>query len=139
MTRARAALRVADGGAQNVGESLLRLMVLELDVGVPETQYVVREGSRWAAVDVRVGRHLFEFDGRVKYLDREQGGVADRPVTQVLWEEKQREDWLRRAQGGHGMSRVVWSEMFGTERGRTVRRLAREYAQTRSRFGREAG
>ncbi|MEO5708451.1 MAG: hypothetical protein ABIQ59_01320 [Nocardioidaceae bacterium] len=139
VTRARAALRVADGGAQNIGETLLRLMVLELDIGVPETQYVVREGSRWAAVDVRVGRHLFEFDGRVKYLEREQGGVADRPVTQVLWDEKQREDWLRRAQGGHGMSRVVWSELFGTERRRTLRRLAQEYAQTRSRFGREAG
>ena len=31
-------------GAQNVGESLLRLMVLELDIGLPETQYVVRRG-----------------------------------------------------------------------------------------------
>lgn len=139
VTEARAAVRVADGGAQNVGESLLRLMVLELDIGVPETQYVVREGSRWAAVDVRVGRHLFEFDGRIKYLDRAQGGVADRPVAQVLWDEKQREDWLRRAQGGHGMSRVVWSEMFGAERRRTLRRMAAEYHQTETRFGRETG
>jgi hypothetical protein len=139
VTRARAAVQVADGGAQNVGETLLRLMVLELDIGEPETQYVVREGSRWAAVDVRVGRHLFEFDGRVKYVDRTQGGVADRPVTQVLWDEKQREDWLRRAQGGHGMSRVVWSEMFGAERRRTLRRMAEEYHQTEIRLGREAG
>lgn len=139
VTRARAAVRVADGGAQNVGETLLRLMVLELDIGVPETQYVVREGSRWAAVDVRVGRHLFEFDGRIKYVDRERGGVADRPASQVLWDEKQREDWLRRAQGGHGMSRVVWSEMFGAERRRTLHRLAQECHQTRSRFGRDAG
>ncbi len=139
VTRARAALAVADGGAQNVGESLLRLMVLELDIGIPETQYVVREGSRWAAVDLRVGRHLFEFDGRIKYVGRALGGVADRPVTQVLWDEKQREDWLRRAQGGHGMSRVVWSEMFGTERRRTLRRMAEEYRRTESRFGRDAG
>ncbi len=117
VTRARAAVEIADGGAQNVGESLLRLMVLELGIGRPETQYVVTEGSRRAEVDLRVGRHLFEFDGRVKYVDREHGGVADRPVTQVLWEEKQREDWLRRVYGGHGMSRVVWDELFGDARG----------------------
>lgn len=87
-------------------------MVIELDVGVPETQYVVREGSRWAAADVRVGRHLFEFDGRVKYLGRDRGGVADRPVEDVLWDEKLREDWLRRADGGYDVSRVVWSDLL---------------------------
>jgi hypothetical protein len=139
VTRARAAVEVADAGAQNVGESLLRLMVLELGIGRPETQYVVTEGSRRAEVDLRVGRHLFEFDGRVKYVDREHGGVADRPVTQVLWEEKQREDWLRRVYGGHGMSRVVWDELFGEARRRTLRRLRAEYRQTQERFGREAG
>ena len=139
VTRARAAVEIADAGAQNVGESLLRLMVLELGIGRPETQYVVTEGSRRAEVDLRVGRHLFEFDGRVKYVDREHGGVADRPVTQVLWEEKQREDWLRRVYGGHGMSRVVWDELFGEARGRTLRRLRAEYRQTQERFGREAG
>jgi hypothetical protein len=139
VTRARAAVEVADGGAQNVGETLLRLMVLELDIGRPETQYVIREGSRWAQVDVRVGRHLFEFDGRIKYVDRERGGVADRPVSQVVWEEKQREDWLRGAQGGYGMSRVVWAEMFGAERRRTLRRMAEDFHRTQLRFGREAG
>jgi hypothetical protein len=40
---------VADGGAASVGESLLRLLVLELDIGRPETQFVVREGWRRAA------------------------------------------------------------------------------------------
>ena len=50
VTRARAAVEAADGGAQNVGESLLRLMVLELGIGRPETQYVVTRGRaapRW--------------------------------------------------------------------------------------------
>jgi hypothetical protein len=139
VTRAREAVRVADGGAQNIGESLLRLIVLELDIGVPETQFRLTEGSRWADVDLRVGRHLFEFDGRVKYLGREQGGVADASPDEVLWREKQREDWLRRVGGGYGMSRVVWREMFGAERRRTLRRLYAEYQQTLARFGRDAG
>lgn len=135
VTEARSAVRVADGGAQTVGESLLRVMVLELDIGRPETQYRVVEGTRWADADLRVGRHLFEFDGRIKYLDRVHGGVADRPVSQVLWEEKRREDWLRRAGGGYGVSRVVWEEMFGARRRETLRRLFAEYQQTVARFG----
>ena len=135
VTGARAAVRYADGGAQSVGESLLRLIVLELDRGVPETQFIVREGDRWAAVDLRLGRHLFEFDGRVKYLGREQGGVDDRPPEVILWEEKQREDWLRRVDGGYGISRVIWPEMFGAARARTLRRLDAEVAETLRRFG----
>lgn len=136
---ARAAVKVADGGAATVGESLLRVMVLELNIGVPETQYVVREGSRWAAADLRVGRHLFEFDGKIKYVGRALGGVADRPAPEVLWDEKQREDWLRRAGGGHGISRVVWREMFGAARRETLRRLWWEYQQTVARFDSRAG
>ena len=137
-TRARAAVRVADPGAHTIGETLLRLMVLELRIGIPETQYVVSEGGRVARADLRVGRHLFEFDGRTKYVERSRGGVAERPVNQVVWEEKQREDWMRRAMGGHGMSRVVWSEMFGDARRRTLRRLRQEYAATVARFGHQA-
>lgn len=134
-TRARAAVRAADAGAQTIGETLLRLMVLELRIGVPETQYRMAEDGRVAYADMRVGRHLFEFDGRTKYVDRSLGGVADRPAHQVLWEEKQREDWMRRAMGGHGVSRVVWSEMFGSNRRRTLRRLRQEYDATVARFG----
>ena len=135
VTRARAAARLADAGAQTIGETVLRIIVLELDIGVPETQFVVREGDRWAAVDLRVGRHLFEFDGRVKYVERERGGVADRPLGQVVWDEKRREDWLRAADGGYGMSRVVWEELWGRARVALKRRLLAEYAETVRRFG----
>jgi hypothetical protein len=137
-TRARAAVRVADRGAQTIGETLLRLMVLELRIGVPDTQYRISEGGRVAWADLRVGRHLFEFDGRTKYVERSRGGVAELPVNEVVWREKQREDWMRRAMGGHGVSRVVWSEMFGAARERTLRRLRREYDATVARFGRGA-
>lgn len=136
VTAARAAVDVADGGAQTVGETLLRLMVLELRIGVPETQFVVEEeDGRRAEVDVRVGRHLFEFDGRVKYVGRARGGVADRPVEEILWLEKQREDWLRRADGGYGVSRVVWADLFGARRRATLRRLHGEFQGTLRRFG----
>lgn len=135
ITPARAAVEVADAGAQTVGESLLRLMVLELEIGTPQTQFVITEGGRRAEVDLRVGRHLFEFDGRVKYRGRESGGVADEPPEQVVWREKQREDWVRRADGGYGMSRVVWAEMFGARRRATLRRLKEEFEGTLRRFG----
>ncbi len=137
-TRARAAVRVADAGAATIGESLLRLMVLELRIGVPETQFLVTDGRRSAYADLRVGRHLFEFDGRVKYRLPHEGGVSDRPAHEVVWEEKQREDWLRRTAGGFGVSRVVWTEMFGATRALTLRRLAAEYADTVRRFGQAA-
>jgi hypothetical protein len=135
VTAARAAVEVADGGAQTIGESLLRLMVLELQVGAPETQFVIVEAGRRAEIDLRVGRHLFEFDGRVKYLGREQGGVADEPAEEVLWREKRREDWVRGV--GYGMSRVVWQEMFGDQRRQTLWRLRREFMETVRRFGDE--
>lgn len=135
VTRARAAVGVADGGAQSIGETLLRLLVLELDIGVPETQFVVVDRGRRAEVDLRVRRHLFEFDGRVKYIGRDRGGVAEKPAEQVLWDEKRREDWLRNHAGGYGMSRVVWSELFGRAREDTKRRLAWEYAESQRRYG----
>lgn len=135
VTAARAAVEVADGGAQTIGESLLRLMVLELQIGVPESQFVIVEGGKRAEIDLRVGRHLFEFDGQIKYLGRDRGGVADEPPEDVVWREKQREDWVRRANGGYGMSRVVWREMFGPARRATLRRLYDEFSATLRRFG----
>jgi hypothetical protein len=134
---ARAAVDFADGGAQNPAESLLRILVGELGIGPIQTQYLVSEGGRDAWVDVRVRRHLFEFDGRVKYRLRGEGGVADRPLDEVVWEEKIREDFLRRAHGGYGLSRVVWEDLLGERRRRTKLRLRREYEQTCRRFGTE--
>lgn len=135
VTRARQAAAVADGGAQSIGETLLRLLVLELGIGRPETQFVAVDRGRRAEVDLRVRRHLFEFDGKVKYLRREQGGVADLAPEEVVWREKQREDWLRNHDGGYGMSRVVWAELLGRAREETKRRLAHDFAESQRRYG----
>jgi hypothetical protein len=135
VTTARNAVDLADGGAANIGETLLRLLVLELELGVPETQFHVVEGGREAWVDLRLRRHFIEFDGRVKYVGRESGGVADRSPEQVVWDEKRREDWLRGHDGGHGMSRVIWSDMFGPARAATKKRLRHDILESDRRFG----
>jgi hypothetical protein len=133
VTAARASIELADEGAESVGESLARLLVHELGLGRPQTQFVIRDQHRWARCDLRVGRHLFEFDGKIKYQRRDAGGVADRPAEEVVWLEKQRQDWIC----GYelGMSRIIWADLWGENRRRALRRLAREYAATAARFG----
>jgi hypothetical protein len=132
-TTVRAAINRADGGAETPGESLTRLLVLELGIGVPETQFPVKtsHGTAWA--DVRVGLHLFEFDGALKYRRPADGGVAQREIEEVVWAERQREQ--RVCAEGFGMSRVVWGDLFGAARARTKARLASEYAATIERYG----
>lgn len=129
----RAAVKVADAGAENVGESLARLLIMELGIGRPQTQFRIEDDGWVAVADLRVGRHLFEFDGRVKYVGRESGGVAERPLHEVVWAEKRREDRLRSL--GWGVSRVVWDELFGQPRQRARVRLLQEYAETVRRLG----
>ncbi|QIG45600.1 hypothetical protein G5V58_25220 [Nocardioides anomalus] len=77
-----------------------------------------------------MGRHLVEFDGRVKY---QRGGLADRPVEDVVWEEKRRQDWLCGFK--LGMSRLVWDDVRPGAWDRTRTWLAREVLDTRARFG----
>lgn len=134
-TRARAAIELADGGAENVAESLLRLLVLELGLGAPQTQFEVVAGGRRALVDLRLRNHLIEFDGKIKYRSARDGGVATTSPDEVVWREKQREDWLR-AQG-YGMSRVVWRELFGALREQTKARLRQDILRSDRIFGAE--
>ncbi len=132
-TAARAAIDLADPGAESVGETLTRLLVDELGLGVCETQFPVRIGDSVVWTDLRVGCHVFEFDGRVKYRDRSRGGVADRAIEDIVWDERERQRKI--CAEGLGMSRVTWDELFGAERARTKLRLASEYAVTVARFG----
>lgn len=133
VTRVKAAFRLADAGAESLGESLLRLLVLELGIGTPETQFGLRHDGHEAWCDLRVGRHVFEFDGRVKYRLPDEGGFATGSGGEVLWEEKQRQDWICGFK--IGMSRIVWEDFWGARREQALRRLRREYADTVARFG----
>jgi hypothetical protein len=130
---ARTAISRSHAGAESVGETLMRMLVEELDLGPVETQFEIRDGTRWARCDLRVGRHLFEFDGHTKYLRCDQGGVAVIDPDRVVWEEKQRQDWLLGYQ--LGMSRLVWSDFWGDRRRASIERVSREYALTVARFG----
>lgn len=133
ITVARQAVEHSDPGAESVGETLARMLLLELGLGPIETQFELRDDTRHARVDLRVGRHLFEFDGRTKYTRRDQGGVAAVDPEQVVWEEKQRQDWLL----GYrlGMSRLVWADFWGARREQAKARITREYAHTCAIFG----
>jgi hypothetical protein len=133
VTQARTAVALCRPGAETPGETLLRLLVLELEIGEPDPQFpvMIRSGVAWT--DLRVGCHIFEFDGRVKYRRPDQGGVSDRPVEDVLWDERTRQSEI--CAEGLGMSRAVWDDLLGAPRDRTLERLGREYAVTSARFG----
>ena len=131
---ARAALALLDEGAESVGESLLRLLVLELGIGEPSTQFAVRvEGGAVFWCDIRVGCHLFEFDGLVKVLPVAAGGVAEVPAHEVVWREKKRERLI--CAQNLGMSRVIWEDLWGEQRRLARARLKAEYEVTRQRYG----
>ena len=113
-------------------ESGTRALVLELGLGHrPQTQFGLTDGMRTVWCDIRVGRHIFEFDGRVKYTPVDQGGLAKDP-SRVLWDEKKRQDFVCGFK--LGTSRVTYVDLT-SGRAAALERLAREYADTRSRFG----
>ncbi|MBZ5738538.1 type IV toxin-antitoxin system AbiEi family antitoxin domain-containing protein [Nocardioides mangrovi] len=132
----RVARRVADWGdkrCETVLEDLVLLMLKEMAIGKIHVQWGFRDSTREAWVDFRVGRHLIEPDGHLKYLPVGQGGVATQPPEKVLWEEKRRQDWLC----GYklGISRPTWTDLQPDTWERTKERLYREIRDTNSRFG----
>lgn len=133
VTVARRVADNGDGGAESPAETLGRDLVVEAGIGPVETQFPVRLANGSVAwCDLRVGRHLIECDGRVKYQPMAAGGVAERPVTEVLWAEKDRQRLV--CAEGLGMSRLIWSDYFHGRR-QAIAMLRREYQVTRDRFG----
>jgi very-short-patch-repair endonuclease len=126
---ARRAVALGDGRAESAGESVSR--VLLVDLGVPEFQPqlpVVHEGSVVARVDFGWAdqRVVAEFDGKVKYgrlLKRGQD------VSDVLFREKQREDMLRDL--GWEVVRWVWADLNHPEV--IAERLRRAFLRARRR------
>jgi hypothetical protein len=134
--RARAAVEFADGGAESVLESVGRLLVTALGVGPVETQFpVALEDGRVVWGDIRVGCHIFEGHGKVKYLSVAEGGLADRPATEVVWAEKKRERLMHRQ--GLGTSSFVFEDYWNPDRTQVLKRMREEYDETVARFGTE--
>ena len=133
VTVVRSVVEHSDGGSDSVGESLGRILVLELGIGRPQTQFGLTDGVVTIWCDLRVGRHIFEFDGRIKYRPVSAGGVASKTPDEVLWEEKQRQDFITGFK--LGVSRIVWDDLWGRRREAAKQRLMREYLDTCRRFG----
>jgi len=130
---ARHAVEFADPRAESVGESLARILVTELGLGEVEPQFGLVIDGQDVRCDLRVGRHIFEFDGRAKYRPAEEGGLAIKSPDDVVWDEKQRQTKVCGV--GLGMSRLVWADFWGLRRDQAKARLHREYAVTKARFG----
>lgn len=77
---------MADGGAETYLESQGRDLVLELGIGRPETQFGLSDGNRSVYCDFRVGRHIFEVDGELKYDENNPSG--EDPKVVVLKEKR---------------------------------------------------
>lgn len=123
--------------ADSIGETLTRMVVtdlgVELGLGVPEVQFGLTAGGRTAWCDLRLARHAFEFDGHLKYQRIDEGGIATTSADQVIWFEKQRQDFICGFKVG--MSRIVWNDLFGLGLERLRERLRREVIDTCRRFG----
>lgn len=93
---ARTALEVADGAAESPGESVSRVAMRKLRVAPPVLQREFDTDAGRFRVDFwwPDAGVVGEFDGRVKYDDRE-----------ALWTEKRREDALRRLPEVRGFAR----------------------------------
>jgi len=108
--RALIALDLADALAESPGESLSRVVMVEIGVPLPELQ---REfWDRWGLI----GRVDFwwpelgvvgEFDGLTKYL--ELARRSGRSLDQVKIDEKKREDRIRALPEVRGFARWDWA------------------------------
>lgn len=129
----RRAAEVADPGAETPGETLVRLMVLDLGLGDPVTQFPFRTRHGIGFGDVLVGCHVFEFDGRKKYEDASEGGFAVAPASHVVWSEKVRERDL--ISNGVGVSRIFWDDCLLRNRRQTMAQMRTDYEASVQRFG----
>ncbi|MBV6727636.1 type IV toxin-antitoxin system AbiEi family antitoxin domain-containing protein [Nocardioides daeguensis] len=117
----------------SIAESLGRDFVTELGYGVPQSQFGLTADGRTAWCDLRLGRHFFEIDGRVKFRPVDVGGFSEKSPEETLWDEKLRQDFVTGFKTG--MSRLTWDDFFGGQRRVALERCRREFLDTCARFG----
>jgi len=123
------ALALADPGAESWLESEARVLVHGLGIGQPQTQFGLTDGHRTVWCDLRVGRHVFEVDGLLKY---DGDNLAGEPPRLVLLREKERQDFVTGFK--LGVSRVTAHDCRAGRRAAEARML-REFLDTCARFG----
>ncbi|RUQ07617.1 hypothetical protein D8M35_05890 [Curtobacterium sp. HSID17257] len=102
--RARTLVEAADGSAESPGESITRWGGIVLGAPSPVLQHEFRhQGVLRDRVDLWYPEHgvVVEFDGRQKYT------MTGR---ETLWDEKRREDRIRRLDEVQGFARVTWTD-----------------------------
>ncbi len=117
----------------SIAETLGRDFVTELGYGVPQPQFGLTADDRTAWCDLRLGRHFFEIDGRLKLRPVATGGLSARAPEETLWDEKLRQDFVTGFKTG--VSRLTWDDFFSHRRKRALERCRREFLDTCSRFG----
>jgi hypothetical protein len=133
VTVVRESIELSDPDSDSVIETLGRELVTELGFGRPQTQFGLTADGRTAWCDLRLGRHIFECDGRVKYQRVDEGGFAVTSADDVLWREKQRQNWVCGFR--LGMSRIVNADFWGRRRQEALTRFRREYLESCALFG----
>lgn len=129
----RAVVADADPGAESPGETLARELVLEAGLGPVETQFPIAHAAGIFWCDIRVRRHLIEFNGRIKYLSAADGGLSHGDLERQLWAERKREREM--CAPGFGMSQLVWADFWGERRVQAIRRLQEADRAIALRFG----
>lgn len=114
--RARCTIDFASHLAGSPGESVSRVQMHLLRFPKPELQFPVvdRNGTVWHSdFGWPAYRQLGEFDGFTKYT---RATYTDgRPIEEIVWAEKKRED-LMRAASGYGMARWLWGDALRAPR-----------------------
>lgn len=125
----------ADPGAESAGESLARELVMEAGLGPIETQFPIAHAGGIYWCDLRVRRHIIEFNGRIKYQSVEDGGLSHGDLERQLWAERKREREI--CAPGLGLSQLVWADFWGDRRAQAIRRLQEADRSIAQRFGAE--
>jgi hypothetical protein len=135
---ARAALLFSDPLSGSPGESRSRVGMHRLRFPRPRLQVPVRrpDGSGVDIPDFDWEEALGEFDGKMKYTrDVYTGG---RPIEEIVWDEKRREDRLRRSTR-KAMARWLWDDAVDPRRLARILMDAGLTPMSEARYRRESG
>lgn len=95
--RARMVLALGDGRSASAGESVSRMLLVQLGFAPPRLQVAIPGpfgNDYFVDFGLDDANAWGEYDGTVKYTDPAMRGPGD-DLTDVLLHEKQREDWIR--------------------------------------------
>jgi len=134
IVRTRRAVEFARVGAQTVIETLGRMLVEELGIGATDLQFPLRVADgRVLWGDIRVGCHVFETHGKIKFLTPAEGGVATERPSEIAWKAQKRDREFHRE--GLGTSHIYWEDCWPPRRAAAMVRLREEYEETVRQFG----